>query len=271
MQLGELQSQYERFRARDVEVIAISVDPGNHSRAMIRRMGLEFPVLSDEDQSVMKAFGVQNPDTRELALHAVYIVDEDREIIYRKVASRRPKSQELLDAIDYARGRYPLGDEQMTYRGTAVAFPKNNFQALIEVANNRALPETMDKKALEEVVTLIRTGRLDDATIRYRQLMVAIAPQHTRDQLLSVAAWLADAVVALPEEARLTGRALSQALVTQRTLGADDQATDEQRQAAARDLETLRSVVRKNAGRWNLSRLKTTLRGYRELSLAAMT
>ncbi|MGV0035991.1 MAG: redoxin domain-containing protein [Candidatus Azotimanducaceae bacterium WSBS_2022_MAG_OTU7] len=64
MQLGELQSQLQRFANRGVKVVAISVDPPAHSRSMIRRMGLEFPIVSDERQEVQKAYRVQNPDTR---------------------------------------------------------------------------------------------------------------------------------------------------------------------------------------------------------------
>jgi len=84
--------------------------------------------LSDEDQSIMKEYGVRNSDTKELALHAVFILDEDRKGFYRKVASRRPVSQELLDAINYHYGTYPLGDEALVrgdilrgYRELAVA------------------------------------------------------------------------------------------------------------------------------------------------------
>ena len=104
MQLGELQHQIARFQRRGVNVAALSVDKPRDSEAMVKRMGLTFALGSDADQAVIKAFRVQNPDTQELALHAVYIVDQQRRVFYRKVASRRPTSPELIDAIDAYRG-----------------------------------------------------------------------------------------------------------------------------------------------------------------------
>jgi peroxiredoxin len=96
-----------RFAKRDMSVIAISVDAPHESLRLIDRLGLSFSVASDPALHIVKAFNVQNPGTRELALHAVYIVDKDRRIFYRKVALRRPTSEELIDAIDAHRGTYP--------------------------------------------------------------------------------------------------------------------------------------------------------------------
>ena len=148
MQLGELQSQISRFNARKVQVVALSVDEPEDSSAMIRRMNLAFPIASDQFQQVMRAYGVQNPDTQELALHAVYIVDEDRNIFYRKVARRRPLSQELLDAIDYHKGTYPGGDERLARGDIPVAFPQNYFQALLEISRSATLPNQVAPEKL---------------------------------------------------------------------------------------------------------------------------
>ena len=92
MQLGELQHQLNRFQDREVSIVALSVDPAPESVAMVERLGLDFAVASDEEQRVIRQFRVQNPDTQELALHAVYIVDGRGEIYYRKVGLRRPVS-----------------------------------------------------------------------------------------------------------------------------------------------------------------------------------
>ena len=188
MQLGELQSQLERFDRRDARVIAISVDKPNDSFAMIRRMGLAFDLASDPQQSVVRAYGVQNPTTRELALHAVYIVDTDARIFYRKVALRRPTSNELVDAIDYHLGRYPQHDDrQPTDSRVAVAYPRNNYQALIEVAAVDELPVAVDASVFAEVVDL--AGRdSDDAIVAFKALMVS-STAASDEQLLDTAAW----------------------------------------------------------------------------------
>jgi hypothetical protein len=275
VQLGELQSQLERFANRGVNVVALSVDPPAHSRSMIRRMELEFPIVSDENQEVQKAYRVQNPATQELALHAVFIVGEDRWVFYRKIASRRPKSQELLDAIDYYQGSYPLADKPMNHDGTVVAFPTNNFQALLELATNSVLPASIDPDLLVPMIESIQRGDLDDATVGYRKVMQSLAGSHSEQQMLATAAWFARTTVGLPDEAILTGRALNQALLLQRDLlqtekGNTSQASIQELDAVQKDLDTLRATVRKNAVNWRLRSAKTTLRSYRELSLAAL-
>ncbi len=269
MQLGELQSQYNRFVARGVPVIAASVDPVAHSGKMIRRLGLSFIVASDEDQAVQKSYGVQNPETQELALHAVFIVDKDRRIIYRKIAGRRPKSQELLDAIDYYQGNYPMNDVANDYDGTPVAFPRNNFQALIEVADQQPLATTLDLQQLGRIVSMIQARQSDEATIAYRQYMRSVATIHNEAELLAAAAWIARESVGLPEEAMITGRALNQALIRQRGIG-DSSKETQKRDDAEADLKRLRGVVVKNENNWRLRSLKTLLRSYRELSFAAL-
>ena len=179
---------------------------------MIARMGLSFPLLSDPNQAVVKNYGVQNPTTRELALHAVYIVDEQARIFYRKVALRRPTSNELIDAIDYYTGHYPRHDDRTpTDSRVAVAYPRNNYQALIEVASVDALPATIDTAQFAEIVSTSRRDS-DDATIAFRVLMLA-STQASDTDLLDTAAWLIrnrflannDAAIALGKklEARL--------------------------------------------------------------------
>lgn len=51
---------------------------------------------------VIDAWGLRNVDEPELALHAVYIIDPDGTIRYRKIARRRTRSPELLLALDGA-------------------------------------------------------------------------------------------------------------------------------------------------------------------------
>jgi len=238
-------------------------------------MGLAFPITSDEFQEVQKVYRVQNPETQELALHAVFIVGEDRRVFYRKIASRRPKSQELLDAIDYYQGHYPVADLPMTHDGIVVAFPTNDFQALLELATNGVLPVSIDPALFMPMIDLIRRGDLDDATVSYRAVMQNLAGSHSEQQLLATAAWFARTTVDLPDEAMLTGRALNQALLLRREIGQRQKANISQTNtreldAVQKDLDTLRATVRKNAVNWRLRSAKTMLRSYRELSLAAL-
>lgn len=66
-----------------------------------------MPFASDPALELIRSFNLENPDVPELSLHAVYIVDEQGEVFYRKVARRRAYSREFLDAVDYRYGRWP--------------------------------------------------------------------------------------------------------------------------------------------------------------------
>ena len=155
---------------------------------MMERLGITFKVGSDPTQHVVRAFGVQNPDTQSLALHAVYIVGTDGRVVYRKVASRRPTAEELLDAIDAHRGEYPRNDPPIAADRIAVAWPRNNYQALIEIANVEALPTAVDQAALEAVMALRSGGRWDDATMAFRDL--SRGSEASLEDLLQAVAWM---------------------------------------------------------------------------------
>lgn len=92
-----------------MSIVAISVDVPSDTLPWAQKKGLTMPLATDPQQEIILRFGISNPDQPELALHAVYIVDEDGKVFYRKVARRRPYSPEFLDAIDYHYGRWPRG------------------------------------------------------------------------------------------------------------------------------------------------------------------
>ena len=81
--------------------MALSVDPPEVSLPWIEKKGFTFPVASDPDLSVIRACGLENADVDDLSLHAVYILDTDGTIFYRKIARRRAYPPEFLDAIDF--------------------------------------------------------------------------------------------------------------------------------------------------------------------------
>ena len=276
MQLGELQNQYHRFVRRSAAILAISVDPPTDSQAMIARLGLKFDLASDPQQQIVKTFGVQNPDTQQLALHAVYIIDRNGLIIYRKVARRRPVSAELIDAIDVFRGDYPQSDIKQPPRRINVAYPQNNFQALIEIAKADQPSDGIDQFHTTKVLDLIKARRSDDAIFAFRTLV-----QNSKlnsDQLLRTAAWVVrTSYFANLPEAVATGKDLSRRLQRVAELEAGEissQGTAEHDKvlhtlAAARaGLTRVRANIDANAEAWNLRYAKTSLRGYREVVLA---
>ncbi len=277
MQLGELQHQLPRFIKRGATVLGLSVDLPRESAAMVERMGLQFELGSDRDQSVINAFRVQNPTTQQLALHAVYIVDRTGKIFYRKVARRRPGANELIDAIDAYRGVYPQGDRVAGRNGIKVAYPDNNFQALLEVTRNPELPQAIDQQAFALVRQAATQIHNDDAIITYRDFMLRVdAPL---DSMLEAAAWLARVTYFESESNALRyGQILDEGLrrvaeLEERldhNLTADlkDQLLTELTQARA-ELTRTRAIISNHAAEWRLRLLKTSIRSYREVARAA--
>ena len=275
MQLGELQHQISRFQRRGVAVMALSVDEPAASLAMIERLGLTFDLGSDPQQSVVKAFGVQNPTTRELAIHAVYIIDTTGRVVYRKVGRRRPVSRELIDAIDAFRGVYPRTDEQIAPRArTAVAYPENNFQALITLSAVTALPATVDAGGFDRIRSLLRQRRSDDALVAFKAL-VASSTNASQQDLYDTAAWLTRQLFLADKPAAIdAGKLLNQRLAriaeleTALESSRDPDQQDELLHTLARaraGLTLTRATISNNADEWNLRYAKTTLRSYREV------
>jgi hypothetical protein len=275
VQLGELQQQYGRFASRNASVLALSVDPTKDSEAMAARLGLQFTLGSDPNQRIIQQFRVQNPDTRALALHAVYIVDQQAKVFYRKVGSRRPRSAELIDAIDAYYGTYPQFDgADETGAAIAVAYPQTNFQALLEVSAATALPAPIDRRALDATMTLIFAGRSDDAVFAFRDLITA-SPYASREDLFATAAWMVRQRFFSQNQAAMdSGKALREllnrinALERAATAGADSAHLSAELNQARTELGTLRKRISQSAEDWNLRYAKTMLRSYRELARA---
>ena len=105
-QLSDVQSIYDDIRFRDMSVVAISADPRDDSTNWIMEQQFTFPMAVDVELNFIKRVRLEHPE-REVAIHAIYMLDQDGKIFYAKVGGRRPTPQELLDAIDYHKGNWP--------------------------------------------------------------------------------------------------------------------------------------------------------------------
>lgn len=264
-----------------MSIIALSVDEPQDSERMIQRLGISFALASDPGQKVVKGFGVQNPQTNELALHAVYIVDEQARVIYRKVAGRRPVSAELIDAIDAHRGVYPRNDQLDEPPERRVAYPSNNFQTLIEMSNARELPGTVLAVKLADVLASMRAGSGDDTLIAYRAFIRA-AQDVPQSDLLATAAWLtrqrfiADMPAAtkagldLQKRLRRVAELETQSATAQAANTENADALLHKLAAARGGLAMARATVTNNAGVWQLRYAQGSLRGYREVAFETL-
>jgi peroxiredoxin len=81
--------------------VAISVDPPERSEALAERLGVRFPLLSDVDLKVARAYGVEDGENG-IAWPAVFIVGRDGTIKWRSLAevyTARPASAVIVEAL----------------------------------------------------------------------------------------------------------------------------------------------------------------------------
>jgi peroxiredoxin len=87
-------------------MVGISVDGREDSTALVARLGLHYPLLSDPDLHVASAYGVAMKG-RDIAVPSVFVVRGDRTIVYRKVGETvgdRPTPDEIVAQVTAAAG-----------------------------------------------------------------------------------------------------------------------------------------------------------------------
>jgi peroxiredoxin Q/BCP len=85
-------------------VVGISVDPLEDSRALVKDLGLSFPLLSDPDLAVIRAYGVAD-ESNGIAWPSEVLVDPGGAIRWRQGAQSvgtRPSAADVLRAFDAA-------------------------------------------------------------------------------------------------------------------------------------------------------------------------
>ncbi len=88
--------RYSDFRALGAEVVGISADPPESQRRFAEKLGVPFPLLSDPEAEVIRAYGawgVKNlyGKKREGTLRHTYVLDSGGRVI---AAIRRAKPEE---------------------------------------------------------------------------------------------------------------------------------------------------------------------------------
>ena len=83
LQLPGLQQQLEQFKSLNTAVLGISVDSKHSSAAFAEHLHLEFPLLSDFNKEVTRAFGVLREGG--FAERALFVIDRTGKIAYAHV------------------------------------------------------------------------------------------------------------------------------------------------------------------------------------------
>ena len=97
---------WDRFQQEGVGLVAVSVDPVEQNRALIDKLLLPFPVLSDPQSQVIREWGVLNEKERDIARPAIFGIRKDHSIGYRYVGedfADRPDDDELFNGLKEVR------------------------------------------------------------------------------------------------------------------------------------------------------------------------
>jgi peroxiredoxin len=99
--LASYARNWESFERAGLRVAAICVDTVEQNRAMVDKLLLPFPVLSDPDATVIEPWGVLNMAEKGIAKPALFLVQPDWSIAYGYVGqdfTDRPTDEDLFTA-----------------------------------------------------------------------------------------------------------------------------------------------------------------------------
>jgi peroxiredoxin len=100
--LASYARNWERFVSEGVGVAGISVDPVENTRAMVEKLLLPFPLLSDPEGRVIKEWGVWTDGEGGIALPSLFAIRKDGSIAWQYVGTDyadRPTDDQLFSSF----------------------------------------------------------------------------------------------------------------------------------------------------------------------------
>lgn len=105
--MRSLEEHLEQFQARDVRLVAISVDPPEINREYCHKQGYSFMFLSDTKAEVICAYDLLHesggPDGQGIARPAEFLIDRTGTVRWRNLTESivaRAVPDEVLRAVD---------------------------------------------------------------------------------------------------------------------------------------------------------------------------
>ena len=95
----ELQKDYNTISGLGAEILAISADDLSEAEHAVKEIGLEFPILSDQDAMVIEEYGVLASG---ISRPATFVLDRDGAIRWQYVGhsrSDRPTNGEIISQL----------------------------------------------------------------------------------------------------------------------------------------------------------------------------
>ena len=109
------QEHLAEFRARDTQILAISVDSNEESRKLSQSQGYTFPILSDPKAETIRAYGVLHANGgehgRDIARPAEFLVDQSGTVRWVNMAESvlaRLRPETVMQEVDQMSGSAPV-------------------------------------------------------------------------------------------------------------------------------------------------------------------
>jgi peroxiredoxin len=86
-QLGELAVDHTKYKDKEVEIIALAVQPQDEAARTVEKTKAQYPVLADNEHVVAEQYGVYSLFNDSEAAASVFIIGHDGRIIWDHVAT----------------------------------------------------------------------------------------------------------------------------------------------------------------------------------------
>ncbi len=146
MQLVQLQNAKQRFEAQGLKLAAVSYDSVEILKSFADRQKIEFPMLSDSDSQVIRAYGVLNEQatgmTKDMALPGYFVIDADgiiQEKFFEDAYQQRFSPNNVIGRLFPELGEEVWANVTAPHLGLAVdqsdrmGFPGSRISLMVEV------------------------------------------------------------------------------------------------------------------------------------------
>ncbi len=146
MQLVQLQNAKQRFEAQGLKLAAVSYDSVEILKSFADRQKIEFPMLSDSDSQVIRAYGVLNEQatgmTKDMALPGYFVIDADgiiQEKFFEDAYQQRFSPNNVIGRLFPELGGEVWANVTAPHLGLAVdqsdrmGFPGSRISLMVEV------------------------------------------------------------------------------------------------------------------------------------------
>lgn len=71
------QADIAKFESNDTQVFGVSMDSVPSNKEFAQKIGVTFPLLSDWNRTVVKAYGIYDPGKSDYANRATFVIDKN--------------------------------------------------------------------------------------------------------------------------------------------------------------------------------------------------